>query len=143
MSNSLLFVLHKEVQGFYINHCVKYHNSMNGTVFAYFRANRPKLYGNYAFPQIFHTRKLGEITAFYAVNFTIKRLIFDMLWPRKFYIRRNQNKVDFIETGRMFIAHLFPLRILTGKKHRQIKLQRLQNVWIWAFGSLVHQINSL
>ena len=35
------------------------------------------------------------------------------------------------------------LRILTGKKHRQIKLQRLQKVQIWAFGLLVQQINSL
>ena len=34
------------------------------------------------------------------------------------------------------------LRILTGKKHRQIKLQRLQKVQIWAFGLLVQQINS-
>ena len=33
------------------------------------------------------------------------------------------------------------LRILTGKKHRQIELQRLQKVGIWAFGSLVDQIN--
>ena len=31
------------------------------------------------------------------------------------------------------------LRILTGKNHRQIKLQRLQKVQIWAFGLLVHQ----
>ena len=39
----------------------------------------------------------------------------------------------------------FPiLMILTGSKnHRQIKLQRLQNLRIWAFGLLVHQINSL
>ena len=34
-------------------------------------------------------------------------------------------------------------RILTGKKHRQTKLQRLQKVRIWAFGSLVHQVNFL
>ena len=32
---------------------------------------------------------------------------------------------------------------MTGKKHRQIKLQPLQKVQIWAFESLVHQINSL
>ena len=31
----------------------------------------------------------------------------------------------------------------TGKKHRQIKLKRLQKVQIWAFGQLVQQINSL
>ena len=31
-------------------------------------ANRPKLCANCAFPQNFHTRKLGELTAFYAVN---------------------------------------------------------------------------
>ena len=35
------------------------------------------------------------------------------------------------------------LRILTGKKHCQIKLQLLQKVQIWAFGFLVQQINSL
>ena len=35
------------------------------------------------------------------------------------------------------------LRILTGKKHRQIKLQRLQKVQIWSYWSLVHQINSV
>ena len=34
-------------------------------------------------------------------------LIF-ILRPRKFYIRRNNNKVDSIETGRIVIAHLLP-----------------------------------
>ena len=27
---------------------------------------------------------------------------------RKFYIRRNNNKVDSVETGRIVIAHLLP-----------------------------------
>ena len=35
------------------------------------------------------------------------------------------------------------LRMLTGKKPRQIKFQCLQKVGIWALGSLLHQINSL
>ena len=39
-----------------------------------FRENQRKLYGNCAFPQIFHTRKLGEITVFYAVQARIKML---------------------------------------------------------------------
>ena len=34
------------------------------------------------------------------------------------------------------------LRILTGKKHPKIKLQRLRKIRTWTFGSLVHQINS-
>ena len=38
---------------------------------------------------------------------------------------------------------VIPLRILTGKKLRQMKLQRLQKVQIWVFGLLVQQINSL
>ena len=39
-----------------------------GTVSAKFQAIiRPKLCGNCAFPHHFHTRKLGEITVFYAV----------------------------------------------------------------------------
>ena len=39
-----------------------------GTVYAKFRANHPKLSRNCAFPQNFHTRKLGEITVFFAVR---------------------------------------------------------------------------
>ena len=35
------------------------------------------------------------------------------------------------------------LRIVRVKKHRQMKLHCLQKVQIWAFESLVHQINSL
>ena len=35
------------------------------------------------------------------------------------------------------------LRILTGKKQRQLKLQRSEKVRIWAFGLLVYQINYL
>ena len=37
----------------------------------------------------------------------------------------------------------FRLRVLTGKKHLKIKLQRLWKIQILTFGSLVHQINSL
>ena len=43
-------------------HCVKYRNFTK-----FHGANRPKLCGNYAFPQNFHTQKLGQITVFYAV----------------------------------------------------------------------------
>ena len=39
-----------------------------GTVSAEFRAIRPKLCGNCAFPQNFHTRKLEEITVFFVVR---------------------------------------------------------------------------
>ena len=34
------------------------------------------------------------------------------------------------------------LRILTGKKHPKMKLQRLRKIRIWTFESLVQQINS-
>ena len=37
------------------------------TVFSEFRVNGPKLYGNCAFPQKFHIRKLGETAVFYTV----------------------------------------------------------------------------
>ena len=33
------------------------------------------------------------------------------------------------------------IRILKGKKHCQMKLQRLEKVRVWAFGLLVHQIS--
>ena len=38
------------------------------TVSAEFRVNRPKLCGNCAFSQNFHTRKLGKITMVHAVT---------------------------------------------------------------------------
>ena len=42
-------------------------NLWKGIVSAYFRAKRPKLCGNCAFPQNIHARKLDEITVFLAV----------------------------------------------------------------------------
>ena len=39
-----------------------------------FEANRPKLCGNCTFPQNFHTKKLGEITVFFAVNYTVNAM---------------------------------------------------------------------
>ena len=36
------------------------------------KANSPKLCGNCGFPQNFHTRKLGEILVFHAMNLCVK-----------------------------------------------------------------------
>ena len=47
-----------------------------------------------------------------------------------------------LEISDQEILSLVSLRILTGKNHSQINLQRLQKVGTWAFGSLVHQISS-
>ena len=57
-------------------HCIKYRNFTSfpgvgilweGTVSAEFLGNRPKLFGNCAFLQNVHTRKLVEISVFYTV----------------------------------------------------------------------------
>ena len=45
--------------------CIEYRNF---TQFPEFKAICPKLWGNHAFPQNFHTRKLGEISVFYVVT---------------------------------------------------------------------------
>ena len=45
-------------------------------------------------------------------------------------------------TNHFIISLYIGLRILTGKKHPKIKLQRLRKIRIWTFGSLVRQINS-
>ena len=42
------------------------------TVYAGFQAIRPKFCGTCDFPQNFHTRKLDEITVFYAVLVNLK-----------------------------------------------------------------------
>ena len=57
------------------------------------------------------------------------------------------NDVKFLKTafyGTPLLATRRQLikKILTGKKHPRIKLQRLQNIRISTFGSLVHQVNS-
>ena len=38
--------------------------------------------------------------------------------------------------------HLFTLRTLTGEKHPKIRFQRLRQIRIRTFGSMVHQIYS-
>ena len=50
---------------------------------------------------------------------------------------RNLDNVLLISNRKSFY-----LRTLTGKKYPKIKLQCLQKIRIWTFGSLVHQINS-
>ena len=52
-----------------------------GTVSSEFRAIRPKLCGNCAFPQNFHTAELGEITVFYAVR--LLKLVSSNVYCRK------------------------------------------------------------
>ena len=49
-------------------------------------------------------------------------------------------KIFHIFKSLVFVAHF--LRLLTGKKHPKIKLQRLRKIRILAFGSLTHQINT-
>ena len=57
-----------------------------GTVSAQFRAIRPKLCGNCAFPQNFHTRKSGEITVFFAVPGSIKPMITETYFKILFFL---------------------------------------------------------
>ena len=50
----------------------------------------------------------------------------------------------FYTSGELVLREVGPIfRILKREKHPEIKLQRLQKVPIWTFGSLVHQINSI
>ena len=58
-----------------------------------------------------------------------------------------KSKIETVMDGqntfkRQMLCGISLLRILTGKKHPKIKLQRLRKIRIWTFGSLVHQINS-
>ena len=43
----------------------------------------------------------------------------------------------------MLAGQFYPLKDTHREKHRQIKFERLRKVRIWAFDSLVHQINPL
>ena len=49
-------------------------------------------------------------------------------------------KTPFITEHLGWLPRPIVLRILTGKKDRQIKLQQLRKVQIWAFELLVQQI---
>ena len=56
----------------------------------------------------------------------------------------NQNKSFLSLQAPWFsfsVKHFTLLRILTGKKHSKVKIQRLRKIRIWTFASLVHQIN--
>ena len=70
--------------------------------FRQFRANRSKLCGNCAFPQNFHTRKLGEIKVFFAVEgdrrWTHPEKLHFIFKNIKYF--RNLNITSEITTGR-------------------------------------------
>ena len=83
------------------------------------------------------------------INFSVD--LFSRMPKSKFYVwiyfREWSNFSDFAWNSlrsrqslylknKMFFSCLC-LRILTGKKHRQIKLQRLEKVRIWGFGLFV------
>ena len=68
---------------------------------------RPKLYGNCAFPQNFHTRKLGKITVFYAVISFAEpfSLAFSTNFHSKHLLRESQTwRKDFIIYTSVFYA---------------------------------------
>ena len=74
-----------------------------------------------------------------------KMLEISRSWFTKFY-SRNFVFVNFFHLSDLrnyVLTKSDFLRILTRKKHRQMKLQCLQKVKIWVFGLLVQQINSL
>ena len=69
-----------------------------GTVSAQFRVNCPKLCENCVFPQNFHTRKLAEITVFFAVidNNNLKWFA-SCLSRRKQYIKHKNIKTSHLD----------------------------------------------
>ena len=77
-------------------------------------------------------------------NFTGKIVCFQVSYSeQQKQIKRIAKKENVSNKLQTKLAYLDALKILTGKKDRKIKLQRLQNVQMWAFGWLVQHINSL
>ena len=69
-----------------MEHCFRIVSGENGqtcsnclSVFHYFHS---KLCGNFAFPENFHTRKLGEITVFYAVTSNVSQKVFSTIMAK-------------------------------------------------------------
>ena len=59
-----------------------------------FLANRTKLYGNCDFPQNFHTRKLGEISVFYAAFVLFTFWLSCGKWRANHYCRSGRDSVN-------------------------------------------------
>ena len=78
-----------------------------------------------------------QLIRFYTSHCHILKIIND--FHKRWFIKQTENKWLLLSAS--FTAKfelVFVSRILTGKKHPQIKLQHLRKVWIWTFGSLVH-----
>ena len=86
---------------------------------ARFRATQPNLWGQRAFPQSFHTRKLDEISVFYSVHdltkwLLPKRLVHDILLFGKFFFSNTKNsftrkKFVFTEGKAASLVNILPL----------------------------------
>ena len=72
-----------------------------------------------------------------------KKLVSPIATSSSFVIRVSSFSASFILSEDCNLFDKKGLRILTSKKHRQIKPQCIQKLQIWAFGSLVHQVDSL
>ena len=65
------------------------------------------------------------------------------IFCKDFFNISYENASFLILEDSIYLELIYFLRILTRKKHRQIKLQRFQSIRIWAFWLLARQIDSL
>ena len=93
-----------------MEHCFRIVSVENGqtysnclSVFHYFHS---KLCGNFVFPKNFHTRKLGEITVFYAVTSNISQKVFSTIMAKLLLL-----------AGMTYSAKKFTFRKITSPSH--------------------------
>ena len=59
--------------------------------------NRPKLYGNCAFPQNFHTRNLGKITGFTQCTFYVKSSLSNQFFSPPWIVIPSEHQHDVVD----------------------------------------------
>ena len=79
-----------------------------------------------------HQRRVGKMAPYGS----LEDLQMIPTCSQEIFLKKSQNQVQFI------CILSVELRILSGKKHPKIKLQRQRKIRILTFGSLVYQVNS-
>ena len=115
-----------------LTHCIKSRNFTlfpgveilwKDTVFAWFRAIRPKLCRNCVFPQNFHTIKLDEITGFFAVAATVLRI----LTVSKDKLNLVLKRVTVLISSKTFFVYTAPAKRLKNQVRRMPLLNKSEN----------------
>ena len=140
------FLQNQALTGFLQNKCSKHRLKLPGRSTTYLKSTSPWMFSSYKISES-KNKGFAKQNKFFAMPMpTSMPMLMPTCRSRDFQMViltqsiERSFLIDPLTTNNAIYCD--SLRILTGKKHPKIKLERLRKIRIWTFGLLLHQINS-